>query len=393
LTAQPMKILLICESFSARLSGGKVARFLDRILTMHGHEVEIVVTGVLDETSTRDRGNPPTLLAHRGRARRLVSLLSRDDVPANFRQLVETFSPDVAHFASFDHTKSPSLYHHCKSKNIRTVLQPWTMHFYCAQGFGYRDNESCDSCLHTGYLTAFRKGCATPRGALGQMERNALHQVALETADMFLSSNRDLDAILRTYGIGEDRITRFPVAFDVEQVKAINAARGDYYIYYGQAVAHKGASFLIDLFSQLPDKKLRLYPMTTVDSQGLPPNIEIHNGYGWHNGLTDAIANAKAVLVPSLWRTSTEYSLCEAMAMKKPVVAFNVGAHQELLVDGDSAMVVQTRDKADFKRALDELDQDEALYTRLSTRGAARMAEVNEPARLHAQLMHAYHSR
>ena len=34
-----MNILFVCESFSSKLSGGKVVRYLHQILTSYGHDL------------------------------------------------------------------------------------------------------------------------------------------------------------------------------------------------------------------------------------------------------------------------------------------------------------------------------------------------------------------
>jgi glycosyltransferase involved in cell wall biosynthesis len=122
----------------------------------------------------------------------------------------------------------------------------------------------------------------------------------------------------------------------------------------------------------------------------LPPNIEVVPGVGWGNGLQEAIERAKAVVVPSLWATSTEYSLCEAMAMQKPVIVFGVGVHKDILTDRKDAMVVEVGNREQFKAALDALDGDPSLCERIAAAGAARVKEINGADRLHTLLISAY---
>ncbi len=393
-----MKIVLVCESFSSRLSGGKVVRYLHDILSSHGHDVRVAITSPFDEQDTRIEGGKRFIVpipTGRRYYRRLYALANPYDVPPDFERLLDDFAPEVVHFASFDHTKSPNLYRLCKSRNVRTVLQPWTMHFYCAQGFGYLRDKNCNRCLQGGFSTAIAQGCTDLRGAVGQLERAVMHRVVPSAADVLLSSNVDLDQILSTYGVPREKIQYFPVAFDTRASVAAGTptTRGDYYIYYGQAASHKGTDFLIELFSELPDRQLRIYPMAPFSAaRTLPPNIRIIPGLGWDTGLREAIAHARAVLVPSLWMTSTEYSLCEAMIMGKPVVAFDTGAHKNMLSHRETAMVVPIHDKVGFKAALDELEADPALYDKLVAAGTARIKEINAPERLHAQLMIAYGS-
>lgn len=392
-----MKILIVCESFSSKLSGGKVVRYMHQILTSHGHEVRIAITSPFNKAETWIEGGDRFITAIPSRMRyyrRLYALANSNEVPAEFTRLVDKFDPDVVHFASFDHAKSGNLYRYCHDRKIRVVLQPWTMHFYCAQGFGFLKDHQCMRCITDGFSTAITQGCTGLRGCVSQLERASLRRMAVDSADVVLSSNGDLDEILKTYGISEQKIRRFPIAFDPSKTLPVTTTQGDYYIYYGQANSHKGTDFIIELFSVLPDKKLKLYPMAPYATEkSLPSNIEIVSGVGWDTGLRDAIANAKAVVVPSLWATSTEYSLCEAMTLRKPVVVFKVGVHKDILTHRENALVIEVGSREQFKAALDALEADAELYARLADGGAERVAEINAPAKLHAQLMDAYSAR
>lgn len=389
-----MKVLLICESFSSKASGGRVVRYLHKILSQRGHDVRVLITSTFDKADSWAEDGDRFINAMPGKAlrlRKLYSLLDTTDVPERFRQLLDEFQPDVAHFSSFDHTKSPNLYRHCAARGIRTVMQPYTMHFYCRQGFGYLRGQHCRRCLEGGFLTAVAEGCANWRNIVDQVERLRMRDTVLDTADLLLSSNGDLDGVLHAYGIEPARIQRFPVAFDPSEVPARVTRRGEHYVFYGQTVAHKGADFLIELFRNMPRRTLFIYPMAPFDPPGgLPPNVHVIPGLNWNNGLADAIANARAVLLPSLWMSSTEYALCEAMTLGKPVVVFNVGVHRDILTHRVDAMVVPPGDMARFAEALDELDNDPALYDRLATGGAATVAAINDPDRLHTLLMRAY---
>lgn len=390
-----MKILLVCESFSAKLSGGKVVRYLHRILTDHGHEVRVAITSPFDKADTWVEGADDFITVIPSRTRyyqRLHALGNKALVPHDFSCLVDRFQPEVAHFASFDHAKSSNLYWFCKQRGIRIVLQPWTMHFYCAQGFGFRGGQQCTRCITDGFATAIREGCTSLRGSVTQLERAALRKMATTSADVVLSSNSDLDAILVRYGVPAKKIRRFPIAFDTSNARALtDAPTSDYFIYYGQANDHKGTRFLIDLFALMPDKQLRLYPMAPyTPERPLTPNIKIIPGLGWDTGLGDAIARAKAVVLPSLWATSTEYSLCEAMTMGKPVIVFRVGVHKDILTPGRNALVIEVGDPEQFRDAVNALDSDASLRARLAEGGVECMEELNAPATLYAQLIDAY---
>ena len=389
-----MKILFICESFNSKMSGGKAVRYLHQILSSHGHAVRITITSPFNKADTWIEGGDRFITPILRRMRyyeRLYALANSTVVSEEFTRLIDEFNPDVVHFASFDQGKSANLYQYCHERKIRVVLQPWTMHFYCAQGYGYQKSYQCKRCITDGFSSAITQGCTSLRRSGNQLERASLRRTVIDSADVVLSSNNDLDDILQAYGILGHKIRRFPIPFDPSKIVPMVTTQGDYYIFYGQMDSHKGVDFIIEIFSALPDKKLKLYPAAHYAPQRpLPPNIEIVPGVGWDTGLRDAIADAKAVVVPSLWATTTEYSLYEAMTMRKPIVVFKVGAHKDILIHLENALVVEVGSREQFKAALDMLEANQQLYARLADAGAKLVAEINSPARLYAQLMDAY---
>lgn len=392
-----MKIILVCESFSPKLSGGKAVRFLYKILVDHGHEVKIAITNPFDikDITIEEDSDLFTSASSSKRFYHRLYALGTSVVPEAFARLVKAFGPAVVHFMSFNNDKPVGLYKFCKQQGIRIVLQPWTMGFYCAQNFGWRsDNDKCKLCISDNFTSAFRHGCIAPlKGSVVQLERAILKRVAIESADIVLSSNSDLDSLLENYGFESQKIIRFPVPFDVSPYSDAMVSSGSYFIFYGQANLHKGIEVLISLFSELPGHELRICPMNNFNPQiALPPNISIFNGVGWGNGLGEMIANARAVLIPSLWSTSTEYSLCEAMAMRKPIIAFNVGVHKDLLIHGLNAMVADSGNLQQFKDAIKLLSSDPELCRGIGDRGAELLVKTNNPSFLHRQLMCAYYS-
>jgi glycosyltransferase involved in cell wall biosynthesis len=94
--------------------------------------------------------------------------------------------------------------------------------------------------------------------------------------------------------------------------------------------------------------------------------------------------------MPSLWSTSTEYALCEALLMKKAVVVFNVGVHKDIFKDGFNALVVEPNDINSFAKAVLELNSNEELRLRIAENGYNTLLDINNPDKLYLQLMRGY---
>lgn len=97
--------------------------------------------------------------------------------------------------------------------------------------------------------------------------------------------------------------------------------------------------------------------------------------------LADEYAQADLLLNPS-YSESFGMSLVEAMAVGRPVVATRVGGMQDIVVDGDTGVLVPPDDAAALAAALRRLLGDPALRARMAAAGQQRaLAEFSWQAR------------
>lgn len=389
-----MKVLLVCESTSKHFSGGRVVRYLAKIL--NENNIQLMLTVLAEKTDETEgdsfyKTNETIFIPIRKNLQfRIANLFFRTKEINQFNKILNTFSPDIVHFASFDIDKPAQFIKSAKIFGAKVVLQPWTMRFFCAQGFGFREGEICTLCANGNYSNAFTKRCVTYRGIPSLLERKILHKHAL-SADVLLSSNNELDKILLDYGVKESKLVRFPVPFDYTFLSPQQIEEKNDFIYFGQPNSHKGLNVLLKIFKLLPELKLKLYPLSYLQKSKIKnENIEVINGIGWSNGLEEAIASTKTILIPSLWSTSTEYAMCEALLFKKPVVLFNVGVHKDIFINKHNAIVIEPNDLETFANEIIELNQNIELRRSIGENGYRTLLEINNPNKLYSQLLQAY---
>jgi glycosyltransferase involved in cell wall biosynthesis len=97
-------------------------------------------------------------------------------------------------------------------------------------------------------------------------------------------------------------------------------------------------------------------------------------GFVPHDDLQRLYARAAVVACPSR-REGFGVACLEAMAHGRPVVATDVGGLRDLVVDGETGVVVPPRDPAALRRALERLLSDAALRRRLGAAGRERARE------------------
>ena len=93
---------------------------------------------------------------------------------------------------------------------------------------------------------------------------------------------------------------------------------------------------------------------------------------GWREDGADLIAAFDVLLLPSLWE-GFGLVLLEAMSRRVPVIASRVSAIPEVVVDGETGILVDARDAPGLADAMSRLLDDRALRQHMGLLGAARL--------------------
>lgn len=79
---------------------------------------------------------------------------------------------------------------------------------------------------------------------------------------------------------------------------------------------------------------------------------------GFQEDARPALIASDLIALPSLWSEGMPYSLLEAMALGKPVVASNIGGLSEIVQDGHTGLLVPPKDALALAQAVQTLLQD-----------------------------------
>ncbi len=95
---------------------------------------------------------------------------------------------------------------------------------------------------------------------------------------------------------------------------------------------------------------------------------------GWRSDAADLMAAFDLLLAPSLWE-GFGLVLLEAMARRVPVIASRVGAIPEVIVHGETGLLIEPRDVDSLAQAMARLLEDRPLRKYMGLLGAARLEE------------------
>jgi glycosyltransferase involved in cell wall biosynthesis len=134
-------------------------------------------------------------------------------------------------------------------------------------------------------------------------------------------------------------------------------------LYAGRLSPEKGVLELLDAAQGLN--------LVVAGDGPLRDRVPFARGFVQHDELQQLYARAAVVACPSR-REGFGVTCLEAMAHGRPVVATRVGGLLDLVVDGETGIVVPPRDPAALRSALDRLLADPDLRRRLGMAGRDR---------------------
>lgn len=386
-----MKILLIADSVSPFSSSGRVVHKISNALSLNNIENMILFNGEKDENTK--------LNVKYIKSGTIFDTKLHQILPNNLTNetiaFINEYKPTIVHFLSFNYSRSKYILNYLYCKKIKVILQPWIHDFYCAQMFGFRNGHECKACSKGNFLNALKYNCSPiSTGLLSAVNRQFLKKAALN-ADIFISSNSYMDVILEDYGVNRGKIKRMPIPFEksVLENKAINKKDNNSFIFYGQAKDFKGFYLMKDIALKCPQIKFKLCPIGNkfdVNYFAECKNIEVITTFSASNGLFEEINNSIGVILPTLWPTTTEYSLYEAMYLAKAVVAFNVGVHKDILINRKNALLSDLGNIDDFVNNIIELAENKVLREEIGNNARDLVNKIADENLFFSQLLSIY---
>jgi glycosyltransferase involved in cell wall biosynthesis len=182
----------------------------------------------------------------------------------------------------------------------------------------------------------------------------------LRGARLVIAASNDLAERARALGAREVRV--IPSGVELPERVGIEAEPAEV-LYAGRLSAEKGVLELLDAAKGLN--------LVVAGDGPLRDSIPFARGFVPHDELQQLYARAAVIACPSR-REGFGVACLEAMAHGRPVVATRVGGLLDLVVDGETGIVVPPRDPAALRSALERLLADQDLRRKLGSAGRDR---------------------
>ncbi|WP_236075151.1 glycosyltransferase family 4 protein [Mariprofundus sp. EBB-1] len=301
----------------------------------------------------------------------------------DLQKVLKREKPDVMHVHNSFPMLSPSIYYAAQSTNTASVLTLHNYRLFCAAGIPLREGQSCTLCLdQRSVMPAMKYGCyrGSRMATLPLAASIALHR-AIGTWD------NQVDAFISLTGFQRDTMVNAGLPSEKVHVKPQFYAdppqpepwgkRRDKVVFIGRLGEEKGVRYLIDAWSQWGDSAPELEiigdgPQSEMLKDLASKSSNIHFlGQIPFEKAQRKLANAKLLVVPSIWFEGFPMVIREAFALGVPVAASRLGSMASLVRDDENGVFFEPGSTDDLLRSVRSAWLDQTKLERMGKKARA----------------------
>lgn len=374
-----MRVLIVHNQYQQRGGEDSVVEAEAALLRQHGHTV-------------LQYGRHNNELQHLGQLAAATEMMWSRRTLTDLAQLFATQTIDVLHAHNTFPLISPSAYWAAARAGVPVVQTLHNFRLLCPQAMLLRNGRVCESCLGgtplAGVVHACYRGSRAQSAAVAGMLM--LHRglgTWAHKVDRYIALNSFCRDKFIEGGLPADRIVIKPNF--VEAGPLTNGPRSGL-LYVGRLSAEKGIDVLAAAARHLPAQALRVAgtgpddaPLAAVPAMRrlgalAPPQVAV------------AMAQAVALVMPSLWYENFPRTLVEAFAAGLPVIASRLGALAGLVDDGNTGLHVAPGDADDLAAKMAWALAHPEQMARMGRNARHVYEQLYTPDNNHRQLLHIY---
>jgi len=196
-------------------------------------------------------------------------------------------------------------------------------------------------------------------------------------------SERVKESLVRRYRIDPDKIRIVPPGVDLQfwhgkaniRDSRSGPKRPIRLLFVGGDFRRKGGDLLLKLAGEKIFQKYEFHFVTRSFSGTKPPNVFVHeNVIANSSQMFGLYQNADIAVLPTR-ADFTPLAICEAMAMRLPVISTGVGNIREMVIDGKTGYLIAPDDLDSLRDSLKKLAADATLRRGFGRNGRALAEE------------------
>jgi glycosyltransferase involved in cell wall biosynthesis len=390
-----MKILMVCDFYPPTMGGVEThVASLSRELVKRGHKVTVCT--IWHKHSPKfEEDNGVRVNRFEGIFQK-IPLLFKDPqkryhpplqdwlLTKELKNLIEKERPDIIHVHSWALYSVIPLR---KKFNIPIVMTLHDFSLICPKKSLLKPNYAlCDEPFTSKCIRCGETEYAPLKSLLAYQEVK-LNRDRLKFVDMFIAVSSFAKEILSKHLIlSNKKIVVIPNFCSEDEMKSSNKLNDaaqfpeDFILFVGRSSPIKGMDLLIEASRRAKSKpNLVLIVASGADCHDgtMGKNITLIKNAP-HEIVKDAYRKCKLVVIPSLGPETFCIVSIEAMSCKKPVIASDIGGLKEIIIHGETGILVPRGDTKRLVRAVDQLLKNPILAEKLGEKGFRRFLQNYE---------------
>ena len=371
-----MKILMVNKFLYPR--GGCETYMLNLAEEMKtkGHEVEYF--GMYDEKNTV--GNSLGLYTtnmdfHSTGVERFLypfKIIYSTEAQRKLGRLLDSFKPDVVHMNNSNFQLTPSVIYAVKKRGIPLVQTVHDYQMICPNHLLYSFDEvkPCERCSSGSKFNCFKDNCipgSTAKSLIGSIEAK-LYSVlgTYKKVDLYICPSRFLEEkLLSASELYKGKTLTLHNFIEKKPLPEKIEPDVPYVAFASRLSKEKGVTLLYEAARLLPEYSF-VVAGSGPDGDCLKevPNITM-KGFLTGDELTSLMANARVMLLPSVWYENCPLSILETHSFGVPVITMNSGGMAELVEDGKTGALINEPTAEAVAAAIKRCFEDEEYYKTL----------------------------
>jgi len=396
-----MRIMMLAQSIAPIVGGEeRVVEDLSRELLARGHEVSIAT---LQQPGDLPAGEVAGARVHPLRSTSYRVTRSNRDTerrhapPAPDPETVRDLSrvlrrerPQIVHAHNWlVHSYLPLAH----SSHSALALSLHDYGLICATKRLRRKNHVCSGPAPVKCQVCASRHYGVTKGLVAAFGTRTFGPRLRRAVDVFLPVSSTVEELCR---IGEGEVSRVIPNFigelpqaSSEDPRLAQLPDEPYLLYFGDVTEDKGVWELAEAHRMLDDPPpLVLIGRCYIDELASRPGVHVMGTWP-HELAIEALRRSLFSVAPSLWPEPFGLVALEAAAAGKPIVATATGGLRDIVIDGETGLLVPPEDREALAAALQKLISDAGLRERLGA-GAKQQATKFSPAAIVPQFEQAY---
>lgn len=369
-------ILIVPDAYARMKSGAIVARTVAKWLVELGYHVSATAPDIMSDDTTA------FIHLYKCKSYRAIANHREKEYLPAFKHILDSEKIEAVIFLGSITNKNICYYEECFRRKLITIDLIFMQDFFCMRQYANSLYKQCTKCLDNPFAVYCCKngidGSMLPLKKTLYLETSYKIRKIMTKLDAVIGSTEEQLHFYKKCGVSSEKCVNLPLPFDTSRICPNDSVMGDYFMCIAQDRSEKGFQFIPEILKHCNSgvKIILAYDgemkaKAAIQKFGFEPYIKsgmliVEYDKQWTTGLYELLANSRGVIIPSIWHTTTEYGLLEALGLKKPTFTFDISCHHEFIQNGVNGFKAPLGDGRKIAEAINEVYKNDSLYRSIS---------------------------